>query len=51
MADCFSGCFTPTSNPQPAWFDNPNGLARCFTENLTITLPNCTRELGYECLN
>ena len=50
--DCFSGCFTPTSNPQRAWFDNPNGLARgCFTENLTITLPNCTRELGYECLN
>eukprot|EP00943_MAST-04B_sp_MAST-4B-sp1_P003347 g3347.t1 len=50
--DYFSGCFTPSSNPQAEWFDNPNGSPRgCFTENLTVNLPNCTSELGYECLN
>ncbi len=50
--DYFSGCFTPTSNPQAEWFDNPNGSPRgCFTKNLTVNLPNCTSELGYECLN
>ena len=29
-----------------------NGPPRaCFTENLTVMLPNCTSQLGYECLN
>ena len=52
MQDYFSGCFTPGDNPYSKWFDNPNGPPRaCFTENLTVTLPNCTSQLGYECLN
>ena len=52
MQDYFSGCFTPGNNPYSKWYDNPNGPPRaCFTENLTVVLPNCTSQLGYECLN